>query len=109
MAVAMILSWPALSIASRTRWEHYWLSPLIRDLSGKRVELLKENLPKMSAWLSSGTQSPGPAIAFKEIESAARTSGCIFNPWKYEDPNRYRRAFQAAKTKERADALITRD
>ena len=47
-----------------------WLS---RDLSAKRVELLKELLPKMSRvgilWDADG---PGPAIAFKEYEAAAR-------------------------------------
>jgi len=43
-----------------------------RDLSAKRVELLKELLPKMSRvavlWDADG---PGPVVAFKEYESAA--------------------------------------
>ena len=43
-----------------------WLS---RDLSAKRVELLKELLPKMSRvgilWDADG---PGPAVAFKEYD-----------------------------------------
>ena len=45
------------------------LANLGRDLSAKRVELLKEVLPKMSRlgiiWDADG---PGPAIAFKEYE-----------------------------------------
>jgi putative ABC transport system substrate-binding protein len=47
-----------------------WLS---RDLSAKRVELLKEVLPKMSRlgvlWDADG---PGPAIAFKEYKAAVQ-------------------------------------
>jgi putative ABC transport system substrate-binding protein len=47
-----------------------WLS---RDLSAKRVELLKELLPKISRvgvlWDADG---PGPALAFKEYEAAAQ-------------------------------------
>lgn len=49
------------------------LAGLSRDLSAKRVELLKEMLPKMSRvavlWDADG---PGPAVAFKEYEAAAR-------------------------------------
>ena len=49
------------------------LANLGRDLSAKRVELLKELFPKMSRlgilWDADG---PGPAVAFKEYEAAAR-------------------------------------
>src|SRR3990167_9369016 len=49
------------------------LAHLGRDLSAKRVELLKEVFPKMSRvailWDADG---PGPAVAFKEYEEAAR-------------------------------------
>jgi putative tryptophan/tyrosine transport system substrate-binding protein len=49
------------------------LAHLGRDLSAKRVELLKEVFPKMSRiailWDADG---PGPAIALKEYEAAAR-------------------------------------
>ena len=48
-----------------------WLS---RDLSAKRVEILKDLLPKMSRvgilWDADG---PGPAIAFKEYAAAAQS------------------------------------
>src|SRR5262245_11512958 len=48
-------------------------SPLIRDLSAKRMELLKEVLPRMTRlavlW---DTEGPGPNVAFKEYEAAAR-------------------------------------
>ena len=49
------------------------LAKFSRDLSAKRVELLKEVLPKMSRvavlWDADG---PGPTIAVKEYEAAAR-------------------------------------
>ena len=49
------------------------LTHLSRDISAKRVELLKELLPKLSRvgilWDADG---PGPAVAFKEYEAAAR-------------------------------------
>jgi len=49
------------------------LTSLVRDLSAKRIELLKELLPKLSRigvlWDADG---PGPAIAMKNYEGAAR-------------------------------------
>src|SRR5215467_14572966 len=49
------------------------LAWLLRDISAKRVELLKELLPKLSRvgilWDADG---PGPAIAVKEYEAATR-------------------------------------
>src|SRR5574341_90809 len=46
---------------------------LMRELGGKRVELLKETIPRISRvgvlW---NTDSPGPRQAFKEYEAAAR-------------------------------------
>jgi len=49
------------------------LAWLIRDLSAKRVELLKDLLPRMSRigvlWDGDG---PGPTVAFKEYASAAK-------------------------------------
>jgi putative ABC transport system substrate-binding protein len=49
------------------------VASLSRDISAKRVELLKELLPRLSRagilWDSAG---PGPAIAFREYEEAAQ-------------------------------------
>jgi len=49
------------------------IASLSRDISAKRIELLKEFLPKLSRagilWDAAG---PGPAIAFKEYEEAAQ-------------------------------------
>jgi len=49
------------------------VSTLVRDLSGKRLELLRESIPKLSRvgvlWDMNG---PAPAIGFKEYQAAAR-------------------------------------
>ncbi|HET8562396.1 MAG TPA: ABC transporter substrate-binding protein, partial [Candidatus Binatia bacterium] len=81
-----------------------WLS---RDLSAKRVELLKELLPKMSRvgvlWDADG---PGPAIAFKEYEEAARAFKLDFRSFEIRGPSPdLVGAFQAAQTAH-VDALI---
>ena len=83
------------------------LANLGRDLSAKRVELLKEVLPKMSRvgilWDADG---PGPAIAFKEYEAAARAFKLELRSLEVHGPNPdLAGAFQAAKTA-RVDALI---
>ncbi|MGH7767509.1 MAG: ABC transporter substrate-binding protein, partial [Candidatus Binatia bacterium] len=83
------------------------LANLSRDLSAKRVELLKQVLPKMSRvailWDADG---PGPAIAFKEYEAAARAFKLELRSLDVRGPNPdLTTAFQAAKTA-RADALI---
>ena len=83
------------------------LTHLGRDLSAKRVELLKELLPKMSRmavlWDADG---PGPAIAFKEYEAAARAFKLELRSLEVHGPHPdFPGAFQAAKT-ERLDALI---
>jgi putative ABC transport system substrate-binding protein len=81
-----------------------WLG---RDLSAKRVELLKELLPKMSRvavlW---DTDGPGPAIAVKEYEGAARAFKMDFRSLPIHGPNPdFAGAFQAAKAA-RTEALI---
>jgi len=49
------------------------LAPLGRDSSGKRLELLKEVVPRMSrVGILWDADAPGPAISFKEYEAAAR-------------------------------------
>jgi putative ABC transport system substrate-binding protein len=83
------------------------LAYLGRDLSAKRLELLKEVLPKMSRvailWDADG---PGPAIAFKEYEAAAQAFKLELRSLEVRGPNPdFAGAFQAAKTA-RAEALI---
>jgi putative ABC transport system substrate-binding protein len=45
---------------------------LSRELSGKRVELLKEAVPRMTRMGILWAQGPGSRVAFKEYETAAR-------------------------------------
>lgn len=83
------------------------LSHLSRDLSAKRVELLKETLPKMARvailWDPEG---PGPRVAFKEYEAAARLFKLYLQSLEVRGPKpNIEGAFQAAKAG-RADALI---
>ena len=83
------------------------LARLLRDISAKRVELLKELRPKLSRvgvlWDADG---PGPAIAFKEYQAAAQAFklGLLSLEIRGPIPD-LRGAFQVAKTA-RLDALI---
>jgi putative ABC transport system substrate-binding protein len=83
------------------------LAWLLRDISAKRVELLKELLPKMSRvgilWDADG---PGPTIAVKEYEAATRAFKIEPKSLAIRGPNPdFAGAFQTAKTA-RLDALI---
>jgi putative ABC transport system substrate-binding protein len=83
------------------------LAWLTRDLSAKRVELLKELLPKMSRvgvlWDADG---PGPAIAFKEYTAAAQAFRLELHSLEVRGPNPdLTGALQVVKTA-RLDALI---
>jgi putative ABC transport system substrate-binding protein len=81
---------------------------LTRDLSGKRLEVLKEAVPKLAQvgilWDAKG---PGPTIAFKEYEAAAALLKIKLHSLELRGVNLdFERAFHAA-AKERASAIIT--
>jgi len=81
---------------------------LSRELSGKRLELLKEAVPRISriGVLWDGSAAPGPAIAFKEYEAAARSLKLEFQSLEVRGPHPdLDGAFQAA-AKGRVNALI---
>jgi putative ABC transport system substrate-binding protein len=83
------------------------LAWLARDLSAKRVELLKNLLPKVSRvgvlWDGDG---PGPAIAVKEYEAAARAFKLDLRSLEVRGPNPdLPGAFEVGKAA-RLDALI---
>lgn len=83
------------------------LTTVARDLSAKRVELLKQVLPKMSRigvlWDANG---PGPTIAFKEYEAAARAFKLQLRSFDVRGPNPdLAGSFQAARTS-RVEALV---
>jgi putative ABC transport system substrate-binding protein len=85
------------------------LSYMSSDLSGKRLDLLKEVVPKVSriAVLSSPSSANAPP-QMRETEAAARSLGVQLQPLEVRGPDDFERAFQAA-IKERAGALITLD
>ena len=83
------------------------LSSLTGELSGKRLELLKETIPKLSrvAILGSSIQ-PGNAQALRETELAAGAFGVKLQYLDVLDPKDIETAFRAA-SKGRAEAVLT--
>jgi ABC-type uncharacterized transport system substrate-binding protein len=84
------------------------LTQLGRELSGKRLELLKEAVPRISRvgvlW---DENAPGPKIGFKEYEGAARALKIRLQSLEVRGPNPdFEDAFQAT-AKGRVNALIT--
>ena len=83
------------------------IASLLRDISAKRIELLRELLPKLSSvgvlWDANG---PGPAIALKEYEGAARAFKLDFHSFEIREPNHdLSRIFRAIRNA-RTDALV---
>jgi putative ABC transport system substrate-binding protein len=82
------------------------LSNLAPELSGKRLELLKEIVPKLSRVAVFGTSTnPGNTQALREIEVAAGAFGLKFQYLDVLSPKDIEPAFQAA-SKGRADAVL---
>jgi putative ABC transport system substrate-binding protein len=76
------------------------------DLSAKRLQLLRETLPKVSrvAVLYHGGPG-GDQDELKETQTATKTLGVRIQPVHVLEPDQFQRAY-AAMTKERAQALI---
>ena len=82
------------------------LSTLAPELSGKRLELLKEIVPKLSRVAVLGTSTaPGNAQALREMELAAGAFGVKLQYLDVLDPKDIETAFRAA-SKGRADAVL---
>lgn len=83
------------------------LAMLTRDLSGKRIELLKEMLPGMERlailWDAGG---PGPVVAFRNYEAAARSVRLRLQSLQVRGPDPDLAGAFAAAKRERAQALI---
>jgi putative ABC transport system substrate-binding protein len=83
------------------------LTLLTRDLSGKRLELLKEVVPGILRVGVFGDANVAPAIAFKDYETAARALKIPIQSLEVRGPNPdFEGAFQAA-AKGRLNALVT--
>ena len=85
------------------------VSNLATELSGKRLELLKETLPKLSSvailW---NPDNASVVLKFKETEAAARVLGIQLQSLEARHPSDIERGFQAA-ARARADAVVTAD
>jgi ABC-type uncharacterized transport system substrate-binding protein len=82
------------------------LSNLAPELSGKRLELLKEILPTLSGVAVFGTSTgPGNAKAFKEMQSAAGSFKVKLQYFDILNPKDIDHAFQAIKGD--AEGLVT--
>jgi len=82
------------------------LTSLTPELSGKRLELLKEIIPKLSRVAVMGTSTnPGNTLALREVELAAGAFGVKLQYLDVLDPKDFETAFRAA-TKGRAEAVL---
>jgi putative ABC transport system substrate-binding protein len=79
------------------------------DLSGKRLELLKELLPRLTRvavlW---NAAIPNSATAFKEVQEAGRRLGIEVQSLEVRSPDDFNGAFETART-QRLDAIMTAD
>ncbi len=82
------------------------LSNLNRELSGKRLELLKEIVPRLSRMAVFGTTAfPGNVQGLIEVEAAAGAFGIKLQSLNCLSPKDIENAFRAA-AKDRADAVL---
>ena len=85
------------------------MSLMVPELAGKRLELLREILPKLARvavlW---DAANPYTTIGFKETQSAARTLGVEVQSLEVRSPDDFDRAFEAAR-QQHPDALVTVD
>jgi putative tryptophan/tyrosine transport system substrate-binding protein len=85
------------------------LSMMMADVSGKRLELIKELVPGLSRvavlWNSA---NPYPTVVFKETKDAARTLGIEVQSLEVKGPDDFATVFASAKQR-RPDALFTID
>jgi putative ABC transport system substrate-binding protein len=83
------------------------MSLMAPDLGGKRLELLKELLPRLARvavlW---NAANPYPALVFKETQAAGRTLGIEVQSLEVRDPRDFDGTFEALR-RQRPDALIT--
>jgi putative ABC transport system substrate-binding protein len=82
------------------------LSFMLTEVSGKRLELLQEAVPKLShvAVLWNPT-NPNSTLGFKETQTAAHALGLPLQSLEVRGPDEFDQAF-AAMTREHADALV---
>ena len=82
------------------------LSNLAPELSGKRLELIKEAVPKITRVAFLWSSGPGNRVTEKETQAAAKALGVQFQSLEVHDSKDFDTVFEAA-TKNRAQALLT--
>ena len=76
------------------------------ELSGKRLELLKEAVPKVTrVAVLYNPVAPGIVLELKEVQTAARALGVTIQPWEVRPADGFDRVF-AAMGKLRPDGLM---
>ena len=82
------------------------ITNLARELGGKRLELLKEAVPKLArVAVLYDPASPGSVLEVKEVlPVAARALGLTIQPWEVRDADGFEKVF-AALSKQRPDGL----
>jgi putative ABC transport system substrate-binding protein len=81
------------------------LTLLSEELGGKRLELLREAVPKVArVAVLYETASAASALEVKEVQTAARPLGLTVRSWEVRAANDFERVF-AALSKERPDGL----
>jgi putative ABC transport system substrate-binding protein len=80
------------------------LTNLDRGLGGKRLELLKEAVPKVARVAVLYEPVPASALELKEVQAAARALGLTIQPWEVRATGGFEKVF-AALSKERPDGL----
>jgi putative ABC transport system substrate-binding protein len=77
------------------------------EISGKRLELLKETFPKVvRVTVLYDPSSQSNVLGLQEIQSAARASGLMVQAWEVRGLEDFDKAF-SRMTRERGDALMT--
>jgi putative ABC transport system substrate-binding protein len=83
------------------------VSDMATDLSAKRVELLREAVPRLSRlavlWNSA---DPGMALRAREIERAAGILGLTMEPWSVRTPTEFDTAFASIEKKPPDAAIV---
>jgi putative tryptophan/tyrosine transport system substrate-binding protein len=81
------------------------LSEITPELSGKRLELLRDTVPGLTrAGVLWSPQFPGPALQFQQAEAASQVLGIELLPLPVHSPADFQAAFQA--TTGHAEALL---
>ena len=85
------------------------LTLLTRELGGKRLELLKEAVPKLArVAVLYDPANPATVLEVKEVlPAAARALGLTIRSWEVRDADGFERVF-AALNKQRPDGLYVR-